>query len=71
MKITLELYGLPSQTSEAEFMRREEDVAIVRGYLGDETRYRLTDGKQLDTTWDFWRICARDRREIKAMVAVA
>lgn len=71
MKITLELYRLPSQTSEAEFIRREGDVAIVRGYSGDEERYRLTDGKQLDTNWDFWRICARDRREIRAMVVIA
>lgn len=68
MKITLELHGLPSQTSEAEFIRREGSVAIVRAYgaLDDDTveKYSLIDGKRLGANWDFWRICAKDRQKI-------
>lgn len=71
MKVKLELYGLPSQTIEAEFIRQEGNIAILRGYLGDEERYSLDTGKNLDTYWDFWRISTKDRQKIKALQEVA
>ena len=63
--ITLHLNGIPSQTVDVEFLRVENNCAIVRGYLGDEERYSLATGKRLDANWDFWHLSPEDIKRLR------
>ncbi len=71
MNITLELHGLPTQTTLAKLLRVQDGVAIVEGYASPEECYRMSDGRRVEngkpTAWDFWRLSEGDRNFLEEM----
>jgi hypothetical protein len=65
MIATLELNGMPSKTVQAEVLEVRGGIVYLRSLSGYATPYSLQSGKRLGFAWDFWRLSAKSRAEIR------
>jgi len=69
-EVTLVMPGFTSQRVRAKLLRVEDGCAVVKGYVLDEVRYSLGNGRLVDKecNWDLWRISEEDRGRIRRQV---